>query len=99
MVERPAIRRTVHLEFAFDRLRAIKLEQAYGILVPDRVRIIGRTKVTGGGDEDRSDLRSRIVGQAKGGEHDCQPDSGTGCIRARAPVRGAAGVGVRGRRP
>jgi hypothetical protein len=38
MVEARRIRRTIHLEFAFDRLLAAKLEQAYAVLVPDRVR-------------------------------------------------------------
>jgi hypothetical protein len=46
MAERQQIRRSVQLEFAFDRLRAAKLEQAYDILVPDRVRIVGGVKVT-----------------------------------------------------
>ena len=42
MVEQRPIRRAIHLEFAFDRLLAAKLEQAYDILVPDRVRIVGK---------------------------------------------------------
>jgi hypothetical protein len=44
MVEARQIRRAIHLEFAFDRLRAVKLERAYDILVPDRVRIIGSAR-------------------------------------------------------
>jgi hypothetical protein len=67
MVEQGPIRRAIHLEFAFDRLLAAKLELAYDILVPDRVRIVGSAKVTGASDEDRGDLRSCIVGQTKGG--------------------------------
>jgi hypothetical protein len=31
-------KRDVRLEFAFDRLVAVKLEQVYEILVPDQVR-------------------------------------------------------------
>ena len=92
------IRRTIHLEFAFDRLLAAKLEQAYAVLVPDRVRVIGCAKVTGAGNEDRGDLRTCIVGQTKGGEHDRQPDGGAGRVRPRATVRSAAGMGVRRRR-
>ena len=38
MVERQQIRRGVQLEFAFDRLRAAKLEQAHDNLVPNRRR-------------------------------------------------------------
>src|SRR5258706_15656489 len=79
-------------------LLATKLEQAYDILVPDRVRVVGRAKVTGAGDEDRSDLRSCIVGQTKGGEHDRQPNGGAGCVRPRAAIRSATGMGLRGRR-
>jgi hypothetical protein len=51
MVERRPTRRAVHLEFAFDRLRAAKVELAYDILVPDRVRIVGGAKLMGAGDE------------------------------------------------
>src|SRR5882672_6424918 len=98
MFEQSRIRRAVHLEFAFDRLLAVKLEQAYGILVPDRVRIVGSAKVTGANDEDRGDLRSCIFGQTKGGEHDRQPDGGADRVRRRAAVRSAAGMGLRGRR-
>jgi hypothetical protein len=89
MIEARQIRRAIHLEFAFDRLRAVKLERAYDILVPDRVRIIGSAKVMGAGDEDRGDLRSCIFGQTMGGEHDRQPDGGTGRVRPRAAVRPA----------
>src|SRR6266480_7894213 len=98
MVKQRPMRRAIHLEFAFDRLLAAKLEQAYEILVPDRVWVAGSAKVTGAGDEDRSDLRSCIVGQTKGGEHDRQPDGGAGCVRLRTAIRSAAGMGLRGRR-
>src|SRR2546423_12644992 len=98
MVEQRPMRRAIHLEFAFDRLLAAKLELTYDILVPDRVRIVGSTKVTGAGDEDRGNLRSCIVGQTKGGEHDRQPDGCADCVRPRAAVRSAAGMGLRGRR-
>src|SRR5690242_20140807 len=97
MVRRQAIR-TVRLEFAFDRLLAAKLDLAYDILVPDRVRIIRSTKLTGAGDEDGSDLCSRIVGQAKGGEHDRQPDGGAHRLCPRPAIRGTTRMGVRGRR-
>ena len=75
MAEWQQIRRSVQLEFAFDRLRAAKLEQAYDILVPDQVRIVGGVKKTEKSNEDRGDPRSCFVGQTKGREHDRQPDS------------------------
>src|ERR1700747_122416 len=98
MVERRPIRRAIHLEFAFDRLRAAKLEQAYDILVPDRVRIVGGVKMTEKSNEDRGDLRSCVVGQTKGREHDRQPDGGADGVRRRAAVRGSARMDLRGRR-
>ena len=84
-------------EYEFDRLLATKLELAYDILVPDRVRIVGSAKVRGAGDEERSDLRSCVVGQTAGGEHDRQPDGSAGGIRPRAAVRRTAGMGFRRR--
>jgi site-specific DNA recombinase len=95
MVERRQRRRTLHLEYEFDRLLASKLELAYDILVPDRVRIIGSAKMTGASDEERSDLRSCVIGQTAGGEHDRQPDGGTGDICPRVTVRRTAGMGFR----
>src|SRR5262249_23596430 len=41
MAERRSPDRSVQFEHAFDRLLAIKLEQVYGILVPQWVRAIG----------------------------------------------------------
>ena len=41
MADRRSANRVVCLEHAFDRLLAIKLEQVYRILVPERVRITG----------------------------------------------------------
>jgi hypothetical protein len=95
MVERQQIRRALHLEYEFDRLLASRLELAYDILVPDRVRILGSAKVTGASDEERSDLRSCVIGQTAGGEHDRQSDGGAGDIRSRAKVRRTAGMGFR----
>ncbi|MGA8156518.1 MAG: hypothetical protein WB822_09985 [Rhodoplanes sp.] len=87
MAEQRQTRRALHLEYEFDRLLATKLELAYDILVPDRVRIVGSAKVRGAGDEERSDLRSCVVGQTAGGEHDRQPDGSAGGIPPRAAVR------------
>src|SRR6516225_5104173 len=51
MAERQQPQRTVQLEFAFDRLRAAKLEQAYDILVPDQVRTAGGVRMKEASDE------------------------------------------------
>jgi hypothetical protein len=79
-----------NLSSHFDRLRAAKLEQAYDILVPDQVRIVGGVKMTEKSNEDRSDLRSCVVEQTKGREHDRQPNGGADRVRRRAGVRGSA---------
>ena len=70
----------VRLEYAFDRLLVAKLEQVYQILVPDRVRVVGKgSKLIGVGDEDSGNLRPGILGQAEGEEHHCQPNGGAPC--------------------
>ena len=69
MAERRS-QRDVHLEYAFDRLLVGKLEQVYQILVPDRVRVVGKpapaqaggSKLIGAGNEDGGDLRPGILG-------------------------------------
>ena len=71
MAERSGHDRSVQFEHAFDRLLAAKLEQGYGILVPERVRAIGADQsVRGKRDEGCRDLRQSIFGAAEGGEHD-----------------------------
>lgn len=41
MAERRRTSHDIDLVYAFDRLLATKLEQVYGILVPDRARRVG----------------------------------------------------------
>jgi hypothetical protein len=54
--------REVCLEYAFDRLFAIKLQQAYELLVPDRVRVAGEgLKLKGERHEERCDLRQSLL--------------------------------------
>jgi hypothetical protein len=54
--------RAVRLDYAFDRLLAVKLQQAYTILVPDQVRIIShKPPLNGDGNEDRRDLRQGVL--------------------------------------
>jgi site-specific DNA recombinase len=72
----------VRLEYAFDRLLPTKLQQVYELLVPDRIRMVGeRSGLTEGGDGHRGDLRAGVLGQAEGGEHHRQPDSGADRLR------------------
>ena len=77
MGERARYRRAVHFEYAFDRLLAVKLAQAYEILHSDRVRILGAgAQMKGVSDEGRRDLCSGFVGQAEGRAYDRQSDRG-----------------------
>lgn len=77
----------VCLEYTFDRLLGPKLEQAYRILVPERVRNLAvESRMKGCNDEGRRDLRQGIIGQAERGEHDSQPDSGVERFRLRTRV-------------
>jgi len=73
--------RKVRLDYAFDRLLTTKLQQAYEILVPDRVRVIGNcSALNGETNENRGDLRESVVGQAEGREDHREPDRGLdGC--------------------
>ena len=56
----------VCLEYAFDRLLASKLKQAYDILVPDQVRSRGTADgmTNGESHEDRCHLRTRVLQRA-----------------------------------
>ena len=54
-------RPAVHLDYAFDRLLAAKLQNAYAILVPDRARKIPpRTHDVGDDHEDCSPVRAGL---------------------------------------
>ena len=62
MAERRARRGSlqVYVDYTFDRLRELKLAQAYDILVPGRERLVGaRAKETV--YEDGSDLRTSVL--------------------------------------
>ena len=67
-------RHKVGLDYAFDRLLTAKLHQAYALLFPDQVRLVGGGAIGARGDnEDRSDLRPGVVGPTEGRQHDRQP--------------------------
>ena len=90
--------RDVHLDYAFDRLLAAKLQQVYEILVPDRVRIAGEPrKVTGEDHEERRDLREGLLRQAERGEHHCQSDGGAARVRPRSRLQRPRRVDLRRR--
>ena len=87
-------RRRVHgieLEYLFDRLLPTKLEQAYAVLAPDRVRRTGQpTGLTGEPHEDSSHLRPCLLGPAEGRKDHSQQDgdpSGV-CPQGRLPSAG-----------
>ena len=105
MAERRS-QRDVHLEYTFDRLLVAKLEQVYQILVPDRVRVVGKpapaqaggSKLIGVGDEDSGNIRAGLLGQAEGGEHHRQPNGGADRVRRRARLRCSHRMDIRRRR-
>jgi len=79
--------RKVRLDYAFDRLLATKLQQAYEILVPDQVRVVRDSGLNGDGDEERGDLRKGILGQTERRKHDCEPNSRIGGVRSQERLR------------
>jgi hypothetical protein len=65
----------VNFDYVFDRLLIHKLQQAYEILVPDNVRIIGnQTELMVDDNEGSCNLRPRLVGKAERREHDRKSD-------------------------
>ncbi|WP_231858678.1 hypothetical protein [Xenorhabdus nematophila] len=82
--ERRERTRCVQLEPVFDRLLAVKLEQVYRILVPERAYIAGSVpRVKGKIDEYCRDLCQSLFQPAKREEHDCQPDCCAARVRSR----------------
>lgn len=69
--------RRVELDYVFDRLGTLQLIQAYRLLVPERRKLIDK----GQDNEDGSDLRQGLFGQAKERSNDCQPDGGAEGVR------------------
>ena len=67
MAERGSSSRpTVHLDYAFDRLLAAKLQNAYAILVPDRAHKIPQAHDVGDDHEDCSPVRAGLRRAAEG---------------------------------
>ncbi|MDD5322125.1 MAG: recombinase zinc beta ribbon domain-containing protein [Methylococcales bacterium] len=81
----------IELEYAFDRLQATRLEQAFAILVPNRERHIDEsTELKGESHENSRHLCPRLFGSAEGGEDASLPDGGADrvCPSRKAPHSG-----------
>lgn len=91
MAERSAERPAVCLEFAFDRLLPIKLQQVYGLLVVNCVRPVGQASEENRGDgrEACSDLRQGLVGQTEGRTHHCESNGSSARLRPTAGLHRA----------
>jgi hypothetical protein len=77
MANRPWRSHDIELEYAFDRLQATKLEQAFAILVPSRERCIDEsTGLKGESHENSRHLRPCFFGSTEGGEDHSQSDGG-----------------------
>jgi hypothetical protein len=89
MAERSAEPPAICLEFAFDRLLPMKLQQVYGLLVADCARPMRQaSKENGGGaHEAGSDLRKGLLGQTEGGAHNCESNGGAACLRLAARLQ------------
>ena len=89
MAERSAEPPKVRLEFAFDRLLSIKLQQVYELLVPDRIRSVGQTSKEKRGDdhEVRGDLREGLLRQTEGGTHHRESNGSAPRFRAAARLQ------------
>jgi hypothetical protein len=80
MAERPKRKSLdVSFDYVFDRLLIHKLQQAYEILVPDNVRIIGnQTERMVDDNEGSGNIRARLLGKAERRKHDRESDSRVG---------------------
>lgn len=89
MAERSAERPAVCLEFAFDRLLPIKLQQVYGLLVANCVRPVGQASEENRGDgrEACSDLRQGL--QTEERTHHCESNRSSARLRPTAGLQRA----------
>jgi hypothetical protein len=85
----------ISLEFAFDRVMHLKLQQAYEVLVPDRVRVIAEPLNKEGYHESRGDLRESVLRQAERREHNSESDSSATGICSKPGLRGSRRMGNR----
>ena len=93
---RPTRRRTLHLEYQFDRLLDPKLIQAYELLLPDQLWPAHDSQEVIHG-QTGGDLRTRLVGSAERESHHPEPDRSSGRVREDTRIRSAFPVAVSGR--
>src|ERR1700751_1870234 len=100
---RPTRRYTVQLEYRFDRLLVLKLEQVYQLLVPNRRWPVGVSAITEKQPQEhinelpRRDLCSSVLRSPEREPHHRQSDGSAEGIRSSSRLSSAARVGVRGR--
>jgi|SRR6476660_6557397 len=97
MAKRKEFSLVVSLEYSFDRLLHVKLQQAYEALVPDLVRLRSVSLTKERYHEVRSDLRKSVLQQTEGGEHNSEPDSSAASICSTPRLHRSRRMGSRRR--
>lgn len=89
MADRHGRSQQVHLEYVFDRLLRMKLEQVYAILVPDNARRVGASTQLRGATtyEDSCHLYPRLLGSAERGQDHRQSDRSVDGVRPKLRLR------------
>ena len=81
MAKPKGTKRTIELEYSFDRLASRKIGQAYHLLVPDKYWRTNSDdeavkRESGGKREGCSDLCASVIGPTEGRTDHCQSDGG-----------------------
>ena len=103
MARRPTRRHALQLEYRFDRLLAVKLEQVYQLLVPNKRWPVGVSAPAGSQPQERMnepsrrDLCSRLLRSPEGEPYDHESDCSAEGIRSDSRLSGADRMGIRGR--
>ena len=102
---KPIRRRSLELEYRFDRLLPDKLAHVYQLLVPDKRQPIGgeppKPANPNSGvkhEQASSDLCACVLGPPEGESHHRQPDGGADRVRSEERIQRAAGMGIPRRR-
>jgi hypothetical protein len=83
------------LEYRFDRLLAVKLEQVYQLLVPNKRWLVGVSATANDQPQEhmnelpRRDLCSRLLRSPEGEPHDHESDCSVEGIRSNSRLSGA----------
>ena len=98
---KPIRRRSLELEYRFDRLLPDKLAHVYQLLVPDKRQPIGgeppKPANPNSGvkhEQASSDLCACVLGPPEGESHHRQPDGGADRVRSEERIQRAAGMGL-----